>query len=47
LDATSSQKPVHDPDDDAGNRPILKIYPDTAFIHTDNPVEYPSTSWTS
>ncbi len=26
----------------AGNRPILKIYPDTGhFIHTDNPVEYP------
>jgi homoserine O-acetyltransferase/O-succinyltransferase len=25
----------------AGNRPILKIYPDTGhFIHTDNPVEY-------
>jgi pimeloyl-ACP methyl ester carboxylesterase len=28
---------------DAGNRPILKIYPDTGhFIHTDNPVEYPT-----
>ncbi|WP_458761383.1 alpha/beta hydrolase [Afipia sp. TerB] len=27
----------------AGNRPILKIYPDTGhFIHTDNPVEYPA-----
>src|SRR6516225_9280497 len=27
----------------AGNRPVLKIYPDTAhFIHTDNPVEYPA-----
>jgi homoserine O-acetyltransferase len=26
----------------AGNRPQLKIYPDTGhFIHTDNPVEYP------
>lgn len=26
----------------AGNRPILKIYPETGhFIHTDNPVEYP------
>ena len=26
----------------AGNRPILKIYPNTGhFIHTDNPVEYP------
>jgi pimeloyl-ACP methyl ester carboxylesterase len=26
----------------AGNRPILKIYPDTGhFIHTDNPVEFP------
>jgi homoserine acetyltransferase len=26
----------------AGNRPILKIYPGTGhFIHTDNPVEYP------
>jgi homoserine O-acetyltransferase/O-succinyltransferase len=26
----------------AGNRPILKIYPDTGhFIHTDNPAEYP------
>jgi hypothetical protein len=26
----------------AGNRPILKISPDTGhFIHTDNPVEYP------
>jgi hypothetical protein len=25
----------------AGNRPILKIYPDTGhFIHTDNPVEF-------
>jgi hypothetical protein len=25
----------------AGNRPILKIYPNTGhFIHTDNPVEY-------
>ena len=32
----------------AGNRPILKIYPDTGhFIHTDNPVEFRSTSWTS
>jgi homoserine O-acetyltransferase/O-succinyltransferase len=27
----------------AGNRPILKIYPNTGhFIHTDNPVEYPA-----
>jgi homoserine O-acetyltransferase len=27
----------------AGNRPILKIYPETAhFIHTDNPVEFPA-----
>ena len=27
----------------AGNRPILKIYPDTGhFIHTDNPVEFPA-----
>jgi homoserine O-acetyltransferase len=27
----------------AGNRPVLKIYPDTAhFIHTDNSVEYPA-----
>lgn len=27
----------------AGDRPILKIYPDTGhFIHTDNPVEYPT-----
>jgi homoserine O-acetyltransferase/O-succinyltransferase len=27
----------------AGNRPVLKIYPDTGhFIHTDNPVEYPA-----
>ncbi|MBR0973118.1 MULTISPECIES: alpha/beta hydrolase [Bradyrhizobium] len=27
----------------AGNRPILKIYPETGhFIHTDNPVEYPA-----
>ena len=26
----------------AGNRPILKIYPETGhFIHTDNPVEFP------
>jgi homoserine O-acetyltransferase len=26
---------------DAGNRPVLKIYPDTGhFIHTDNPVEF-------
>jgi homoserine O-acetyltransferase len=26
---------------DAGNRPVLKIYPETGhFIHTDNPVEY-------
>jgi pimeloyl-ACP methyl ester carboxylesterase len=26
-----------------GNRPVLKIYPDTGhFIHTDNPVEYPA-----
>jgi pimeloyl-ACP methyl ester carboxylesterase len=26
----------------AGNRPILKIYPDTGhYIHTDNPVEFP------
>ncbi len=25
----------------AGNRPILKIYPETGhFIHTDNPVEF-------
>ena len=25
----------------AGNRPVLKIYPDTGhFIHTDNPVEF-------
>ena len=32
----------------AGNRPILKIYPDTGhFIHTDNPVEFRSMSWTS
>ena len=27
----------------AGNRPILKIYPNTGhFIHTDNPVEFPA-----
>ena len=27
----------------AGNRPILKIYPETGhFIHTDNPVEFPA-----
>ena len=27
----------------AGNRPMLKIYPDTGhFIHTDNPVEFPT-----
>jgi homoserine O-acetyltransferase len=27
----------------AGNRPLLKIYPDTGhFIHTDNPVEFPA-----
>jgi homoserine O-acetyltransferase len=27
----------------AGNRPIVKIYPDTGhFIHTDNPVQFPS-----
>jgi pimeloyl-ACP methyl ester carboxylesterase len=27
----------------AGNRPILKIYPDTGhFIHADNPVEFPA-----
>jgi len=27
----------------AGNRPVLKIYPDTGhFIHTDNAVEYPA-----
>ena len=26
-----------------GNRPVLKIYPDTGhFIHTDNPVEFPA-----
>ena len=27
----------------AGNRPIVKIYPDTGhFIHTDNPVQFPT-----
>jgi hypothetical protein len=27
----------------AGNRPIVKIYPDTGhFIHADNPVEFPN-----
>jgi hypothetical protein len=27
----------------AGNRPVVKVYPDTGhFIHTDNPVEFPA-----
>ena len=27
----------------AGNRPTVKIYPDTGhFIHTDNPVQFPT-----
>ncbi|MFX6949756.1 hypothetical protein ABTH81_22015, partial [Acinetobacter baumannii] len=27
----------------AGNRPMLRIYPETGhFIHTDNPVEFPA-----